>query len=148
MATENITLTTSQEDALKKMLINLSNHPQNRWSPQQTSIANELFGEIYDLPFPAIDPKGDETYIQELAETYLLQVMELSKNKMVTVHIMGEMNFTHLLVNRLLAAGIPCVASTTSRIVEEHPNGEKTAIFTFERFRHYQNPSPCPPSKK
>lgn len=119
------------------MLINLSNHPKNRWSSQQISIANELYGEIYDLPFPAIDPKGDENYIHELAELYLQKIINLAQNQTITVHIMGEMNFSFTLIQLLQQHNITCVASTTQRIVEENKLGEKKATFHFERFRKY-----------
>ena len=52
------------------------------------------------------------------------------------VHIMGEMNFTYALVNKLKANGIKCVASTTKRETVEE-NGVKISKFNFVRFREY-----------
>ena len=52
------------------------------------------------------------------------------------VHLMGEMNFTFSLVNKLKANGIKCVASTTVRETVEE-NGVKISKFKFVRYRSY-----------
>jgi hypothetical protein len=52
------------------------------------------------------------------------------------VHLMGEMTFTFRLVTMLQAAGIPCIASTTHRTVEER-DGKKIVQFEFVQFRPY-----------
>lgn len=44
------------------MLLNLSNHPSSLWCDEQIKAAETLFGEIVDLPFPQVDPNGDEAY--------------------------------------------------------------------------------------
>lgn len=44
------------------MLLNLSNHPSSLWCDEQKKAAETLFGEIVDLPFPQVDPNGDEAY--------------------------------------------------------------------------------------
>lgn len=123
------------------MLINLTNHPFEKWSIDQRRNAMELYQEIVDLPFPVVDPLGDENYIHELVEVYFRKVLDLQKNNTDTtfiVHIMGEMNFTVAIVKRLQLQGICCVASTTQRIVEMLPNGEKNALFQFQKFRRYE----------
>ena len=119
------------------MLINLSNHPSTSWSAEQTETANRLFGKIVDLPFPDLDPAGDEAYIEALSDEYFLKVIEMSEGKDVTVHLMGEMNFTFSLVNKLKSIGITCVASTTERETIEE-NGVKKSIFKFVNFRRYE----------
>ena len=55
----------------------------------------------------------------------------------VTIHIMGEMTFTFRLVEKLKAAGIRCVASTSERVVQELSDGKKVVQFSFVRFREY-----------
>ena len=119
------------------MLLNLSNHPSARWSAQQAEAANRLYGEIVDLPFPQVDPNGDETYIASLVGEYTEKVLQLAKNQKVTVHLMGEMTFCFALVSHLQKHGITCVASTTERIVKESENGTKEVIFKFVQFRNY-----------
>ncbi len=120
------------------MFLNLSNHPSALWSAEQTEAAWRLGGEIIDLPFPQVDPDGDETHIAALADEYCQRVSALAEGKNITVHLMGEMTFTFALLLRLHAKGIPCVASTTKRVTVEK-DGVKTSIFKFVKFRHYLN---------
>ena len=123
------------------MLINLSNHPSTNWSSQQLAAAR-IYGEIIDLPFPKVDPTGDEKYIRTVCEEYLQKIDTVCRDvarhvSTVTVHIMGEMTFTFAMVNALHSRGITCVASTTERVTKEE-NGMKTSEFRFVNFRKYQ----------
>lgn len=119
------------------MLINLSNHPSSKWNKEQTEAAKRQFGEIIDLPFPAVAPDGDENYIAALADEYCNKVIELAGDAPVTVHLMGEMTLTFALVNSLADKGVTCVASTTERIVKEIDDDHKDVVFQFVRFRNY-----------
>ena len=120
------------------MFINLSNHPSANWSMEQIEAARRLSGEIVDLPFPDIDPAGDETYIAALADDYCRKVLEISGNENVVVHLMGEMTLTFALVQRLCMHSIPCVASTTERVTVEYADGRKESMFQFVHFRKYE----------
>ena len=97
-----------------------------------------LYGEIVDLPFPAVAPDGDEDYIAALADKYCSKVLEYAKTQTVTVHLMGEMTLTFALLQRLQIQGVPCVASTTQRETVEE-DGVKKSIFRFVKFRKYQS---------
>jgi CRISPR-associated Csx2 family protein len=101
-------------------LLNLSNHPSDRWSETQKSTAIEQYEAITDLPFPNIDPGLSNSELDELVSEYFDKVMATQPT---AVHLMGEMTFTHALVQKLKAAGIPCVASTSQRLSEELPDG-------------------------
>jgi len=70
-----------------------------------------------------------QSLVQEYFET--IQAMQPA-----AVHLMGEMTFTFALVQKLKSAGIPCVASTTHRRVEER-GGKKIVQFEFVQFRPY-----------
>jgi hypothetical protein len=119
------------------MLINLSNHPSTCWPAEQTDSATSRFGEIVDLPFPSVNPEGDEAYIQQLSDEYLEKIEHLAgTGNAATIHIMGEMTFTFAIVNTLQKKGFTCVASTTQRVAAEE-NGMKTSEFRFKRFREY-----------
>ncbi|MDR1975195.1 MAG: CRISPR-associated protein [Bacteroidales bacterium] len=118
------------------MLINLSNHPVALWQVAQLNAAVN-YGEIVDLPFPDIDPAGDEAYIQLLCEEYLKKILQLAQGKKTIVHVMGEMTFTFYLVKALQERGIECIASTTSRIVTEPTINSKKVQFAFIKFRKY-----------
>lgn len=119
------------------MLLNLSNHPSVTWPEEQTAEAVQSYGKIEDLPFPAVDPRADPDEVSALAESYFRNIIVRAVKDKLTIHLMGEMTFTFALVQRLLAAGIPCVASTTERTVTEEGDGRKTVQFRFVRFRKY-----------
>jgi hypothetical protein len=118
------------------MIINLSNHRSTLWQAAQLEAAS-VYGEIIDLPFPAVNPEGDEEYIQSLGKEYLEKVEQLAQGKNVTVHLMGELTLTYCLVNALLEKGIKCIASTTERVSEEK-DGAKISEFRFKQFREYK----------
>ena len=120
------------------MLINLSNHPFEKWSIPQLEAA-EKYGTIIDLAFPIVDPMADSFQINNLAEDYFLQIVAIimrNSEGYHAVHIMGELTFCFLLVQKLHSNGIMCVASTTERNVVEE-NNFKTTEFQFCRFRQY-----------
>lgn len=120
------------------MLLNLSNHPSGQWSEAQLQKAIEQFGQVVDMPFPVINPEGDEMYIKDLAHTYLQRILAMCERYPdITVHIMGELNFCFALVELLKKSGIACVASTTTRKVIIANNSKKVSEFEFVRFRYY-----------
>ncbi|MDR1583604.1 MAG: CRISPR-associated protein [Prevotellaceae bacterium] len=118
------------------MLINLSNHPSATWQKDQIEAA-AVYGEVIDIPFPDVDPNGDDAYIQSLCNEYLEKILQIMQGKQGTVHVMGEITFTHNIVNALQAKGVNCIASTTQRVVTETGNGVKETLFMFSRFRKY-----------
>ena len=115
------------------MLLNLSNHPSNKWTPEQIKAANTQYGQVIDMPFPNIPPAFTEQQIEALANEYLVAI---EAHKPTAVHLMGEMTFTYVLVNKLKAANIKCLASTTNRTVQEI-NNKKIVQFQFVQFRQY-----------
>ena len=119
------------------MLINLSNHPSTKWSEEQL-LASKVYGEVIDVPFPAVDPAGDETDVCRLVDEYEGKIKSMAADKDTTVHVMGEMNFTYSFVKRMQGLGISCVASTTKRIVTELADGERITKFQFVRFRNFE----------
>lgn len=120
------------------MLINLTNHPVLQWNDKQRSEALRLFGEIIDIPFPSISPEAETEEIVSVVDEYVEKILRLKKqNTSVVIHVMGEHTFCFNLIRKLLAQGIPCVASTSRRMVEETPSQEKIVKFDFIRFRNY-----------
>ena len=128
------------------MLINLSNHPNNKWSEKQLSTALKKYKSIVDFPFPNISPKATAFQIKAKAEIYLIKIFKLIKtspDKHNAVHLMGEFTFVFHLATMLKSLSadrqekkIPVVVSTTNRIVEEK-DGKKIVTFNFIRFREY-----------
>ncbi len=125
------------------MLINLSNHPSSSWQKEQMQKAEETYGMVVDLPFPQVDPSGNESYIASLANKYFQNCLEIFEKQAgierKAVHIMGELNLTYSLVNLLQQHGISCIASTTKRSVFNKDNGDKVSAFSFVRFREYKS---------
>lgn len=118
------------------MLINFSNHPSKYWEAKQLEAAKE-YGEIKDIPFPAVDPEASFNDIQVLAEQYVEKILAFAENNHITVHVMGEMTFTFFVVTKLKEKGIDCIASTTERNSEEISDGRKIIDFQFVKFRRY-----------
>lgn len=128
------------------MLINLTNHPSERWTDEQKQTAIEEYGWIEDLPFPQIAPEANEAEIEKLAQEYALKCQHLFQMANIpvsqqayneAVHIMGEMTFTYQMVKLLSAQNIKCIASTTKREAIEKPDGTKISVFQFVKFRTY-----------
>ena len=120
----------------RHVLINFSNHPSESWSEKQIKAAQK-YGEIIDLPFPDIDPYMNKKQLQALSADYVQKIQAMAKGYHFTVHLMGEMTFTYMVVSQLKEVGIECIASTTQREVEETSDGRKTSVFQFVSFRNY-----------
>ena len=118
------------------MLLNLSNHPSEKWSTQQRDAAIAQFGDIADFEFPAIDPNMTLFQIKQLADHVVKQVSEFQIPDL-SVHVMGEFTFTFNILLLFSKHEIPCYASTTMRTVEVNPDGSKTSVFRFVTFRPY-----------
>ncbi len=119
----------------KRFFINLSNHPYANWGKEQIEAAEQC-GMIIDMPFPVVPPSSLKNDIEDLCDT---KVSEIIKDYPTSsfIHIMGEMNLTYALVQRLKALGYTCLASTTERKVEINENGDKVVHFEFVQFREY-----------
>jgi hypothetical protein len=118
------------------MLLNLSNHPSEDWSPEQKQAVNQKYGNIQDMPFPQINPHWTTEQVIEIARQYCNDIIKINPQP-AAVHLMGELTFTFALVTKLKSAGIPCIASTTERIIKFEQDGTKHSTFRFVRFRHY-----------
>lgn len=118
------------------MLINLSNHPFENWDEKQKQTAIEQFGFVEDFPFPLISPNAELSDIINLAEQIYNDIY-IKYRTNIYIHLMGEYVLCYQLSKRFENARIPCYASTTNRVVIMSPNGEKTSLFQFIKFRPY-----------
>ena len=116
------------------MLLNLTNHPSTRWTNKQLTTALAAYGQVKDLPFPPIPPTDGPTEIAARADEYAHDIEAMQPS---AVHLQGEMVFTYALTKRLLARGMPVIASASERKVEM-VDGRKVVQFDFVRFRAYQ----------
>ena len=119
-----------------QLLINLSNHPSNKWDEAQLEAAKQ-YGKILDISFPVIDPEADEAAVEMLATSYVDIIAKAAENKKTTVHLMGELTFCFALLNRLKELKYTCIASCSARNVVDLPDGRKQVDFSFVRFRIY-----------
>lgn len=118
------------------MFINLSNHPSSDWSEEQLEAARQ-YGDVVDMPFPAVSAMADESDIAALVKEYANDIIPRYNARQDVFHVMGEMCFSFALIRLLQQAGFVCVASTSERIVREEEPGHKEVFFNFVRFRQY-----------
>jgi len=117
------------------MLINVSNHSSEKWSPEQLKSAQE-FGEIIDLGFPNVSPELTSIELEDLVDVWFAKIWSyVTMFETHYVHLMGETGFITRLATRLREHEIHVIHSTTARVVEEKPDGTKVSIFRFVRFR-------------
>ena len=117
------------------LFINFSNHPSDIWDKTQIAAAR-VYGEVNEFPFPTISPEMSRDEVKKLAMECVNVMLKLFGDD-ITVHIMGEMTFTFMVVTRLKEMGITCVASTTERKVTMNADGTKQSEFSFVKFREY-----------
>ena len=119
------------------MFINISNHPSSKWKSRQTQEAQK-YGEIVDIPFPALNPRCTDQEINSLVEDYVNKVMEYDAP---VAMVQGEFIFTYRLVSRLKEAGAKTVASQSERrtieYIDDNGNTVRQSEFEFVRFMEY-----------
>ena len=54
------------------MFINFSNHPSKAWGKAQLNAAME-YGEVIDIPFPAVNPYSNKEEIYKMSTNNILQ---------------------------------------------------------------------------
>lgn len=119
------------------MFINFTNHNSDSWSIAQREAA-ETYGEIVDIPFPAVDPAFGSEMIYKLAEKYTEMICH---QKPDAVLVQGEMTLCYAVVSILISKGINVLCATTERVTATRIglSGEtiKVSEFRFVRFRKY-----------
>lgn len=117
--------------------INLSNHPSDCWSQAQTTAA-KAYGEIVDMPFPAVPTSMSSREIHELAEEISREIISLKPN---AVMCQGEMTLFFAVVTILKANGITVLAACTERnsreIMNDSGKSIKISEFEFKGFREF-----------
>ena len=126
---------------MKKLFINLSNHPSSTWSDKQKDAAAKL-GEIVDIPFPVVDPNAHKGAVEVQAIELLNTVLETIAHHGVdasytTVCIAGEFSLVIAFVMQCEDLGMPfdVVVATSERNTTLNEDGSKTVRFDFVQFR-------------
>ena len=123
---------------MKTVFINYSNHPLDLWGEKQLKEARELGATLLDIPFPQVSPIWSHEEILKFADSETNRIKEATVNfDNAIVHIMGELTLIYNVIRKLKESGIKCVASTTERVTELLPSGEKISKFNFVTFREY-----------
>lgn len=117
--------------------VNHTNHPSAKWSKEQLAAAAK-YGEIRDLPFPAIDPLADKKAVAALAADYAAQIAAMNP---AAVLCQGEFTYTFALVKLLQERALTVLSATSERIVgnvtQEDGTEQKISLFRFVAFREY-----------
>ncbi|MBP5604481.1 MAG: hypothetical protein J6X60_02915 [Ruminiclostridium sp.] len=120
------------------MLINLSNHPCNKWSDKQMNAACKLYNTVKDYPFPAVSAALSREEIYRLAYETVEKVVE---HRPDAVLCQGEFSLTYALVNTLKEKGITVICACSERVAKEFVGKDgktqKTIVFDFAGFREY-----------
>ena len=120
------------------MLLNCTNHPYEIWNKPQREAA-AAYGDVVDLPFPAVDPHASPEELRRLVREYGRRIMALHPD---TVLAAGEFTFLFMLVDLLLRNRIPVICTCSGRMTREtkNPDGSnsKEVLFVFEGFREYR----------
>lgn len=127
----------------KKLFINFSNHPSNKWSETQLQAAKELAEQVIDRPFPNIPSYWDMEEVLQKVDLEIAEI-ELMLDKKgivdpndVIIMVQGEFVFTHAFVNACADIYVQCYAATSERKVVENADGTKTVHYQFIKFRSY-----------
>jgi len=118
-------------------MINFTNHPYTMRDEEQKKAAR-AFGEIKEIPFPAVDPAATEEEVDRLAGEYKERILALHDP---VVLVQGEFTMSFRLVQLLKEAGLQVVAACSARNAKEWRDEEgkyhKEMGFEFVQFRRY-----------
>ena len=117
---------------MEHKFVNFTNHPSDKWEAEQRQSALE-YGEIVDLPFPAVEAEADEAVINDMAASYVEKILKLQP---CVVLCQGEFCLVFQVTTMLKAQGVTVLAACGKREVKEYGN-KKEVTFKFVRFRKY-----------
>lgn len=120
------------------MFINFTNHPCSNWGNDQIKEA-EKYGEVKEIPFPAIIPHASKIDIQNLAEEYANNILALLKQgENNAVLCQGEYSFCFAVTSLLKNSSVKVLCACSERRVVEDFDGKKNikkSEFRFVGFR-------------
>lgn len=118
------------------MFVNFTNHPKDHWSREQTE-ASECYGEIVDVPFPAVSPETTSEQVRQEAEVYAEMIMQYEPE---FVLCQGEFcmayHVARLLKERGIRVGAACSERKSTEITTESGT-QKVTLFQFVQYREY-----------
>lgn len=118
---------------MENIFINFTNHPSHLWDEKQRK-ASMVYGDIIDLPFPAVDACADEAKICELRDELVSTIMSYHP---AAVLCQGEFTLTYAVVSKLKELEITVLSACSTRNVVEKGN-KKEVVFDFVQYRKYE----------
>ena len=119
-----------------KIFINFSNHPSAQWTQTQLDAAAE-YGEVADIPFPAVPSEASCDDVGNMADRYIAQIMAMNPS---AVMCQGEFTLAFAVASKLKSLGVPVLAACSERKVMEKAETSitrKIAVYEFVQFRNY-----------
>jgi len=117
----------------QSILVNLSNHPSERWSDQQKF----GFDQIVDIPFPEIQIDSN---FDMVADSIYDRIRSNGCNPSnSTIMVQGQHPATFSIVACLINSGWTVLAAHTPRVVTDNPDGSKTSVFKFNGYQKYHS---------
>ena len=119
--------------------VNFTNHTSSKWAPSQVEAA-EKYGNIVDVPFPAVSPTATKGEIEAMADKAVAEILEQHPD---VVMAQGEFTLTFAVVRKLQKAGVRCVVACTRRRTDEEVQRlsaqglTREGMFEFMGFREY-----------
>lgn len=117
------------------VFLNISNHPSDKWTEEQTDAAKKFTTSVVDVKPPMVPPTYSIEDVEELCRVLVNSIPEMATHAMVST----EYTLTASIVRNLQGKGIICYAATTERSILEIAPNKKTVVFKFIRFRRYPN---------
>ena len=126
---------------MKKVFVNLTNHPSAKWNSEQLSEAKK-YGDIIDMNFPQVSPTANILDIMGLAKSMVADICgTYDSDTELHILVQGEMTLTYALVSEFHKKEVDCYAACSDRVTEEvvNPDGttSKKSTFKFVQFREY-----------
>ena len=126
---------------MKKVFINMTNHPSEKWSSKQLYAAHK-YGDVVDIQFPQVSPTASIPNIINMARSIVADICgTYDSDTKITVLVQGEMTLTYALVSEFYRREVDCYAACSDRVTEEvvNPDGTTTKKVTFKfiQFRMY-----------
>lgn len=122
----------------RSVFVNFTNHPSAEWGQAQRTAARR-YGHIVDLAFPQVPASAGPDAVAALAQHWAAQLLALDP---ACVLCQGEMTLCFLVVQHLLAQGVPVVAACSERRAEQWTDDggivHRRAVFEFVGFRPFR----------
>lgn len=122
-----------------KYFINISNQLSSEWDEFQMGEASEIADMLIDINFPFVEPDATESELLATCDKMIETIESVSGGQadVTSVHVLGDMRLTFILIVKLQRIGYRCFASTNGRDVAVTEEGSFVQRLRFDSFREY-----------